>query len=133
MSITDPISDMLTRIRNAIMARHDFVLIPASKTKLAIAELFKKEGFIQGYELIDGDTFQKGIKIHLYYHDRNDPAIVGLKRVSSPGLRIYVRKGEIPRYFAGIGVAILSTSKGIMTGKEARKNGIGGELLCYVW
>jgi len=115
------------------MARHDFVLVPASKTKLAIAELFKNEGFIQGYELIDGDTPKKSLKIRLYYHDRNDPAITGLKRVSSPGLRVYVRKGEIPRYFAGIGVSILSTSKGIMTGKDAWKNGIGGELLCYVW
>ena len=133
MSITDPISDMLTRIRNAVMARHDFVLVPASKTKLAIAELFKNEGFIQGYELIDGDTPKKSLKIRLYYHDRNDPAITGLKRVSSPGLRVYVRKGEIPRYFAGIGVSILSTSKGIMTGKDAWKNGIGGDLLCYVW
>ena len=133
MSITDPISDMLTRIRNAVMARHDFVLVPASKTKLAIAELFKNEGFIQGYELIDGDTPKQSLKIRLYYHDRNDPAITGLKRVSSPGLRVYVRKGEIPRYFAGIGVSILSTSKGIMTCKDAWKNGIGGELLCYVW
>ena len=133
MSITDPISDMLTRIRNAVMARHDFVLVPASKTKLAIAELFKNEGFIQGYELIDGDTPKKSLKIRLYYHDRNDPAITGLKRVSSPGLRVYVGKGEIPRYFAGIGVSILSTSKGIMTGKDAWKNGIGGELLSYVW
>ena len=133
MSITDPISDMLTTIRTAVMARHDFVLVPASKTKLAIAELFKNEGFIQGYELIDGDTPKKSLKIRLYYHDRNDPAITGLKRVSSPGLRVYVRKGEIPRYFAGIGVSILSTSKGIMTGKDAWKNGIGGELLCYVW
>ncbi len=133
MSITDPISDMLTRIRNAVMARHEFVLVPASKTKLAIAELFKKEGFIQGYELIDGDTPKKSLKIRLYYHERNDPAITGLKRVSSPGLRVYVRKGEIPRYFAGIGVSILSTSKGVMTGKDAWKNGIGGELLCYVW
>jgi len=115
------------------MARHDFVLVPASKTKLAIAELFKNEGFIQGYELIDGDTPKKSLKIRLYYHDRNDPAITGLKRVSSPGLRVYVGKGEIPRYFAGIGVSILSTSKGIMTGKDAWKNGIGGELLCYVW
>ena len=133
MAITDPISDMLTRIRNAVMARHDFVLVPASKTKLAIAELFKNEGFIKGYELIDVDSPKKSLKIHLYYHDRNDPVITGLKRVSSPGLRVYVRKGEIPRYFAGIGVSILSTSKGIMTGKDAWKNGIGGELLCYVW
>ena len=133
MSITDPIADMLTRIRNAVMARHDFVLVPASKTKLSMAQLFKNEGFIQGYELIDVDTPKKSLKIHLYYHGRNDPAITGLKRVSSPGLRVYVRKGEIPRYFAGIGVSILSTSKGIMTGKDAWKNGIGGELLCYVW
>ena len=133
MAITDPISDMLTRIRNAVMARHDFVLVPASKTKLAIAELFKNEGSIKGYELIDVDTPKKSLKIYLYYHDRNDPAITGLKRVSSPGLRVYVRKGEIPRYFAGIGVSVLSTSKGIMTGKDAWKNGIGGELLCYVW
>lgn len=133
MSITDPISDMLTRIRNAVMVRHDSVLMPTSKTKVAIAELFKKEGFIQGYEVVDAGTTKTNLKIHLYYHDRDDPAITGLKRVSSPGLRVYVGKGEIPRYFAGIGVAILSTSKGIMTGKDAWKNGIGGELLCYVW
>ena len=133
MSVTDPIADMLTRIRNAVMVEHATVTMPASKMKVSIAQLLASEGFIQGFELRETGGPQGNIKIHLYYHDRGDSAITGLKRVSRPGLRVYVRKGEIPRYFAGLGVSILSTSQGVMTGRDAWKKGIGGELLCYVW
>lgn len=133
MSVTDPIADMLTRIRNAVMVEHASVTMPASKMKVSIAQLLADEGFIQGFELKETGGPQGDIKIHLHYHDRGDSAITGLKRVSRPGLRVYVRKGEIPRYFAGLGVSILSTSQGVMTGRDAWKKGIGGELLCYVW
>lgn len=133
MSVTDPIADMLTRIRNAVMVEHDSVAIPASKMKRSIAQLLVDEGFVQGFELQETEGPQDEIKIFLHYHDRGDPALVGLKRVSRPGLRIYVRKGEIPRYFGGLGVSVLSTSQGVMTGRDAWKKGIGGELLCYVW
>jgi small subunit ribosomal protein S8 len=133
MSVTDPIADMLTRIRNAVTAEHDSVPIPASKMKISIAELLKNEGFILGYELETTGGPQGEIKVFLHYHDRGDPGIAGLKRVSRPGLRVYVRKGEIPRYFGGLGVSFLSTSQGVMTGRDAWKKGIGGELLCYVW
>lgn len=133
MSVTDPIADMLTRIRNAVTAEHKTVTMPASKMKVAIAQLLADEGFVQGFELVDSGGPQSGMRIYLHYHDRGDPAITGLKRVSRPGLRVYVRKGEIPRYFAGLGVSILSTSRGVMTGRDAWKKGIGGELLCYVW
>ncbi len=124
---------MLTRIRNAVMVEHDTVTVPASKMKVSIARLLAEEGFIQGYELRETSGPQDSIRIHLHYHARGDSAIRGLKRVSRPGLRVYVRKGEIPRYFAGLGVSVLSTSKGVMTGRDAWKRGIGGELLCYVW
>lgn len=133
MSVTDPIADMLTRIRNAVMVEHQTVTVPASRTKVSIARLLAEEGFIQGFELSEGTGPQGSIRIHLHYHGRGDSAIRGLKRVSRPGLRVYVRKGEIPRYFAGLGVSIISTSKGVMTGRDAWKKGIGGELLCYVW
>lgn len=132
MSITDPIADMLTRIRNALMVRHDFVLVPASKMKLAIAKILKEEGFIADYEVLRGKT-QRVIKIHLRYTEDNQPMIMGIKRVSKPGLRVYVGSKEIPRLYGGLGVAIISTSKGVMTGKQARRLGIGGEFLCYVW
>ena len=131
MAITDPVADMLTRIRNAVMVRHDSVLIPSSRMKLAIAKILKDEGFINDYESVKDKTF-KSIKIHLKYIDKNHPAIAGLERVSKPGLRVYAAKTEIPRIAAGLGVAILSTSKGVMTGQQAWKQGIGGELLCYV-
>jgi small subunit ribosomal protein S8 len=132
MSVTDPIADMLTRIRNALMVRHDFVLVPASKMKLAIAKILKEEGFIADYEVLRGKT-QRVIKIHLRYTEDNQPMIMGIKRVSKPGLRVYVGSKEIPRLYGGLGVAIISTSKGVMTGKQARRLGIGGEFLCYVW
>ena len=132
MTVTDPIADMLTRVRNAVMVRHDSVLIPASKMKLAIASILKEEGFINDYEVVRGKT-QRVIKIHLKYQDRNEPVISGLERVSRPGLRVYVQKKEIPRVYGGLGIAILSTPDGVMTGQQAWRRGVGGELLCYIW
>ncbi len=130
--VTDPIADMLTRVRNAGMARHDSVLVPLSKTKQAVAEILKDEGFIR-----DVDTVRSGqwrvLRLRLLYTGRAQTAIRGLKRVSRPGLRVYVARDEIPRVYGGLGVAILSTSKGVMTGQAARNQGIGGEVLCYVW
>jgi small subunit ribosomal protein S8 len=133
MSTTDPIADMLTRIRNAIMARHDSVLIPASKTKISIAKVLREEGYITDYEILKSDVPQRVLKIHLKYMGKKEPALGGLKRVSKPGLRVYVKKGEIPRLYEGLGITILSTSLGIMTGKQAWHKGTGGEVLCYVW
>ena len=131
MTITDPIADMLTRIRNAVMVRHDSVLIPVSRIKLAIAKILKEEGFIGDYEVIKGKS-HRVIKMHLKYNDRNRPVLSGLERVSKSGLRVYVERNEIPRVGGGLGIAIISTSKGVMTGQHARHQGIGGELLCYV-
>ena len=131
MTISDPIADMLTRIRNAVMARHDSVQVPASKMKISIAKILKEEGFITDYELVKGKP-NRVIKIHLRYIDNNTSAVSSLQRVSKPGLRVYVDRGEIPRLAGGLGVAILSTSKGVMSGQDAHRQGIGGELLCYV-
>ena len=131
MTISDPIADMLTQVRNAIMVRHDSVAVPASKMKVAIAKILKDEGFISDYELVKGKP-SRSIKIHLKYIDKNRSALGALERVSKPGLRVYVNRGEIPRLAGGLGVAIVSTSKGVMSGHEARRQGIGGELLCYV-
>ena len=131
MTVSDPIADMLTRIRNAVMVRHDSVLVPASRMKLAIARILKEEGFIIDYELLRG-TPHRTIKIYLRYDDRNQPILSGLERVSKPGLRVYVERKEIPRVSGGLGVAIVSTSKGVMTGQQAWSRRIGGELLCYV-
>jgi len=130
--VTDPISDMLTRIRNATMARHDFVLVPLSKVKLAVAKILRDEGFIKEYEVVKGKQ-QREIKIYLRYTDKKEPLIEGLQRVSKPGLRIYVSKSEIPRVYGGLGMAILSTPKGIISGKKAWQEGVGGELICFVW
>ena len=132
MTISDPIADMLTRIRNAIMARHDFVLVPTSRMKLSIARILKEEGFVSDYEVLRGKP-QRVIKIHLKYSDKNQSLLSGLERVSKPGLRVYVQHQEIPRVYGGRGIAIVSTSKGIMTGQQAWRRGLGGELLCYVW
>ncbi|MFC1967550.1 30S ribosomal protein S8 [Chloroflexota bacterium] len=132
MTVTDPIADMLTRIRNAIMARHDQVLVPSSRMKLSIARILKEEGFIKDYEVVKG-KLERTLKIQLKYYETNEPAIVGLKRVSRPGLRTYVEQAEIPRVYGGLGVSIISTSKGVRTGQQARRMGIGGELLCYIW
>jgi small subunit ribosomal protein S8 len=114
------------------MAKHDHVLVPSSRLKLSIARILKAEGFITDYEVVRGKP-QRVIKIHLKYKDHNQPMISGLKRVSKPGLRVYVHQGEIPRVYGGLGIAIVSTSKGVKTGSEAYHQGIGGELLCYVW
>ena len=132
MTVSDPIADMLTRIRNAIMARHDFLLVPSSKMKLSIARILKEEGFITDYEVLRGKP-HRVIKIYLKYRERNRPVLAGLERVSKPGLRVYTERKEIPRVYGGLGIAILSTPKGVMTGHQAWRQGIGGELLCSVW
>jgi len=129
---TDPIADMLTRIRNANMVRQEFVLMPWSKMKVAIAKILKEEGFVHDYEVLKGRP-ARTIKIRLRYGDKNQPMIMGLKRVSKPGLRVYVGASEIPRVYGGLGIAMLSTPKGVMTGRQAWKQHLGGELLCYVW
>ena len=132
MTISDPIADMLTRIRNAIMARHDYVLIPTSRMKLSIARILREEGFISDYEVLRGKP-HRVIKTYLKYGDNNQPVLSGLERVSKPGLRVYVQRKEIPRVYGGLGIAILSTPKGVMTGQKAWRLGVGGELLCYIW
>ncbi|MBI4301443.1 MAG: 30S ribosomal protein S8 [Chloroflexi bacterium] len=130
--VNDPVADMLTRIRNEIMARHDFVLIPVSRGKMAIAKILKDEGFIKDYEVVRGAP-HRVIKIHLAYSDKKQPIITGLKRVSKPGLRVYVGKEEVPQVYGGLGIAVISTPQGVMTGRQARRLGVGGEVLCYVW
>ena len=132
MTVSDPIADMLTRIRNAIMVRHDFVLIPASRMKLSITRILKEEGFISDYEVLRGKS-HRVIKIYLRYTDKNQSVLSGLERVSKPGLRVYVQRKEIPRIYGGMGIAIVSTAKGVVTGQHAWHQGVGGELLCYVW
>jgi small subunit ribosomal protein S8 len=132
MQITDPIADMLTRIRNANTAKHETVDVPASNMKKAIAEILNEEGYIAGYQVID-DGKQGVIRIALKYGPNKEKVISGLKRVSKPGLRIYAGAEELPRVLKGLGIAIVSTSKGIMTDKAARKQNIGGEVLAFVW
>ena len=129
---TDPIADMLTRIRNALIARHDFTEMPASRLKVSVAEVLRKEGYIGSFELKE-DGHRKNIRIGLAYAPDRTPVIVGLQRVSKPGLRVFAGRGEIPRVYGGLGVAVMSTPQGVMTGKEARQRGVGGEVLCYVW
>ena len=132
MQITDPIADMLTRIRNANTARHETVDVPASNMKKAIAEILNEEGYIKGYQVIE-DGKQGVIRITLKYGQNKERVISGLKRVSKPGLRIYAGAEELPRVLKGLGIAIVSTSKGIMTDKNARANHVGGEVLAFVW
>ncbi|NPV54053.1 MAG: 30S ribosomal protein S8 [Firmicutes bacterium] len=132
MVSTDPIADMLTRIRNASTANHEVVDVPASKIKREIARVFKEEGFIRDYEVID-DGKQGILRLYLRYGPNKQKVITGLKRISKPGLRVYAGKDELPRVLGGLGVAILSTSKGIMADKRARKENVGGEVICYVW
>jgi small subunit ribosomal protein S8 len=132
MSVSDPIADMLTRIRNAVQAKHETVAMPSSKMKVAIARVLKDEGFIRDFEL-EQEGNRPMLKVHLSYTGRKDPVLTGIKRVSKPGLRVYVQKREIPRVFGGLGVAILSTPEGVMTGQAARSRNVGGEVLCYVW
>ena len=132
VTVSDPIADMLTRIRNAVMARHDSLLVPSSKTKTAIAKILKEEGFIKDFEIVKGKPARM-LKLYLKYQSRNQSVLNGLERISKPGLRVYVEKKEIPRVYGGLGIAIVSTPKGVMTGHKAWKQGIGGELICYVW
>ncbi len=133
MSFTDPIGDMLTRIRNASSARHEKVLVPASRLKVRIAEVLKEEGFIKDFVMHKDESKQGAITILLKYTPEREPAINDIKRVSKPGLRRYVATGSIPRVLNGMGIAILSTSKGLMVDREARKQKVGGELICTVW
>ena len=130
--VTDTIADMLTRIRNANQMRYEEVNVPASNVKKEIARILKEEGFINDYKIVDNDA-QGSIQITLKYTDKKERVINGLKRISKPGLRVYVQKNEVPKVLNGLGIAIISTSKGIMTDKEARKLGLGGEVICYVW
>lgn len=132
MVMSDPIADMLTRIRNANIVRHEKVEIPASKIKREIAEILKKEGFIRDAEYIQ-DNNHGIIRLFLKYGPNNERVITGLKRISKPGLRVYAKSQEVPRVLGGLGLAILSTSKGVMTDKEARQSKAGGEVICYVW
>ena len=133
MTMSDPIADMLTRIRNANTAKHDTVDIPASKMKNAIVEILLEEGYIEKYEIVKEGNFGT-IRVTLKYGaDKNEKIITGIKRISKPGLRVYAGKDEIPRVLGGLGTAILSTNQGVITDKEARKLGVGGEVLCFVW
>ena len=129
--ITDPIADMLTRIRNAMTARHDSVLLPPSRMKVEIARILKNEGFIADFELDKKAPHQ--LRLQLRYGERKQGVITGLRRISRPGLRVYRGRTEIPRVRGGLGVAILSTSRGIMTDRDARRAGVGGEILCFIW
>ena len=133
MTTNDPIADMLTRIRNANTAKHDTVDVPASKMKLAIADILVDEGYVEKYDLVDNGNF-KDIRITLKYgKDKNDKIIAGLKRISKPGLRVYAAKDELPKVLCGLGIAIISTNKGVMTDKKARQLNVGGEVLAFVW
>ena len=133
MTMSDPIADMLTRIRNANTAKHDTVDVPASKMKLAIANILVDQGYIAKYDLVEDGAF-KTIHITLKYGaDKNEKVISGLKRISKPGLRVYANTEDIPKVLGGLGTAIISTNKGVVTDKEARKLGVGGEVLCFVW
>ena len=130
--MTDPIADMLTRIRNASMVYHDSVDVPASNLKKELARILKQEGFIRDYRVID-DGKQGIVRLYLKYGPNKQRVIAGLKRISKPGRRVYARRDQIPRVLGGLGIAVLSTSKGVMTDKEARRQGVGGEVICYVW
>ena len=133
MIVTDPIADMLTRIRNAITAKHESVLVTASKEKMTIANILLKEGYIVSAELEDSESAQKNIKIVLKYTENGESVIQGLKRISKPGLRVYAGASNLPKVISGLGIAIVSTNKGILTDKQARTSGVGGEVLAYVW
>jgi small subunit ribosomal protein S8 len=132
MAVIDPIADMLTRIRNGLMLRKTFVLVPSSRIKKAIAQILLGEGFIQGYEVTD-ERPQPNIRVWLKYDNKRRPILTNLKRVSKPGRRVYKGKRDLPWVLSGMGVAIISTPSGLMTDREARRQGVGGEILCYVW
>ncbi len=132
MTMTDPIADMLTRIRNANLVKHESVDVPASNMKKSIANILLEEGFIKGYDVIE-DGKQGILRIQLKYGPNKEKVITGLKKISKPGLRVYAKRNEIPKVLGGLGIAIISTSNGVITDKEARKLGVGGEVICYVW
>ena len=132
MSMTDPIADMLTRIRNGIQARHDRVELPTSKLKVELARILKSEGFINNYKVVEEQP-QSVLRVYLKYSDDGEPVIHGIERVSRPGRRVYRAKDEIPRVLGGLGLAIVSTSQGVLSGADAVKKGVGGEILCQVW
>lgn len=132
MVMTDPVADFLTRVRNGNMVMHETVEVPGSKLKLGIAGIMKEEGYIKDYEYIE-DGKQGIIRIYLKYGSNREKVITGLKRISKPGLRVYVKKDEVPKVLGGLGTAVISTSQGLMTDKKARKKGLGGEVICYIW
>ncbi|HEU5163204.1 MAG TPA: 30S ribosomal protein S8 [Thermoanaerobaculia bacterium] len=132
MSMTDPVADMLTRIRNGIQARHERVEIPASKLKVEIARILKDEGFISNYKVVEAEV-QAVLRVYLKYADDGEPVIHGIERLSRPGRRVYRGKKEIPRVLGGLGLSIISTSRGVMSGSQAAQRGVGGEVLCQVW
>ncbi|MBR0051517.1 MAG: 30S ribosomal protein S8 [Firmicutes bacterium] len=132
MTMTDPVADMLTRIRNANTAGHATVDIPASKIKKNIAEILVKEGYVKGYEIVEGET-QDTIRVAMKYGPDKAKVITGIKKISKPGLKVYAKADEVPKVLGGLGIAIISTSSGLITDKEARKLGVGGEVICYVW
>lgn len=132
MVMTDPIADMLTRIRNANSVLHETVEMPASKMKTAVLEILKEEGFVKGFELIENGK-QGTLKVTLKYGSNKEKVITGIKRISKPGLRVYAKKEELPRVLGGLGIAVISTSKGVMSDKQARREGLGGEVIAYVW
>ena len=130
--VTDPIADMLTRIRNANQMRYQEVSVPASNLKVSLAKILKDEGFIEDYKVVN-DSVQGTIELTLKYGQNKERVITGLKRISKPGLRVYAKAGEVPKVLNGLGIAVISTSHGVMTDKEARKENLGGEVLCYIW
>lgn len=132
MTMTDPIADMLTRIRNANTVGHETVEIPASKMKISIAEILKEEGYINGFDVIE-DNKQGIIKVNMKYGANNEKVINGIKKISKPGLKVYAKANEVPKVLGGLGIAIISTSKGVVSDREARNLGVGGEVICYVW
>jgi small subunit ribosomal protein S8 len=132
MTVTDPVADLLTRVRNANGAFHDSVEAPASKLSVEIIKILQSEGFVKGYEMVRDAKFPT-VRVHLKYGPRKEKVISNLKRISKPGLRVYAGRDKLPRVLRGLGIAVVSTSRGVMTDKEARKLGIGGEVLCYVW
>jgi small subunit ribosomal protein S8 len=134
MSTTDPVADMLTRLRNAMAVRRRYVQMPSSKLKVAITQILRDEGYIEGFDVIkDKDRPQPNLRIWLKYDENRQPLLTGLQRVSRPGRRVYTKKQDIPLVLSGLGVAVLSTPRGIMTGRQARRLGVGGEVLCYFW
>jgi small subunit ribosomal protein S8 len=132
MSVTDPVADLLTRVRNANSAGHDQVEVNSSRLNLEIIRILQSQGFVKSYEVIK-DKAQNRVKINLKYGPRKEKVITNLKRVSKPGLRVYTKRGDLPRVLSGLGIAIISTSRGVMTDRDARRLGVGGEVLCYVW